>query len=123
MKVEYARDHFVKLFIEPNIVEGNIRNFSFKTLVEEIKSHCGSLSHLSVTTIRIRFRDEDGDFVNLDPKDSENFKEMLQHAASLEDRMYKKIYLRVSELDSLVVQFEEQKTKPKEEIRICRCKN
>lgn len=58
-----------------------------------------SLQYLTPTTIRIRFRDEEGDFVNLPVENNEMFNEMLKSGRPIEDRDYIKISLKVSELD------------------------
>lgn len=45
-----------------------------------------------------------GDFVNLNEDDTDNFQEMFVRASSVDEGLYRKIILRVSELDSPVVQ-------------------
>ncbi len=52
--------------------------------------------------MRIRYKDEDGDFVNLneDDTDTGNFQEMFACASSVDEGLYRKIPLCVSELDS-----------------------
>lgn len=52
----------------------------------------------------MRYKDEDGDFVNLNEDDTDNFQEMFVRASSVDEGLYRKIILRVSELDSPVVQ-------------------
>ena len=54
--------------------------------------------------MRIRYKDEDGDYVNLNENDTDNFHEMFVRASSVDEGLYRKILLRVSELDSPVVQ-------------------
>ena len=49
-------------------------------------------------------KDEDGDFVNLNEDDTDNFLEMFVRASSVDEGLYGKIILRVRELDSPVVQ-------------------
>ena len=54
--------------------------------------------------MRIRYKDEDGDFVNLNEDDADNFQEMFVRASLVDEGLYRKVLLRVSELDSPVVQ-------------------
>ena len=99
VKVEYGKDKFVKFYVEADVVDGIVLNYSFSSLVEDIRRTCGSLRHHTSSTLRVRYKDEDGDFVNLD-----NFQEMFVLASSVDEGLYRKIILRVSELDSPVVQ-------------------
>ena len=72
--------------------------------MEDIRRTCGSLRHHTCSTLRIRYKDEDGDYVNLNEDDTDNFQEMFVRASSVHEGLYRKILLRVSELDSPVVQ-------------------
>ena len=54
-------------------------------------------------TLRIRYKDEDGGYVNLNVDNTDNFQEMFVRARSVDEGIYRKILLRVSELDSPVV--------------------
>ena len=72
--------------------------YVFSNLVADIKKNYPG--HLTPQTIRIRFLDEDGDYINLTQEDSRNFDEMLQHCKFVEERNVRKIQLRISELDS-----------------------
>ena len=104
VKVEYGQDKFVKFYIEADVFDGIVRRYSFSSLVEDIRRTCGSLRHHTSNTLRIRYRDEDGDYVNLNENDTDNFHEMFVRASSVHEGLYRKILLRVSELDSPVVQ-------------------
>ena len=104
VKVEYGQDKFVKFYIEADVVDGIVQKYSFSSLVEDIRRTCGSLRHHTSSTLRIRYKDEDGDFVNLNEDDTDNFQEMFVRASSVDEGLYRKILLRVSELDSPVVQ-------------------
>ena len=95
-KIEYSEGKFVKTFRDI----GKLTSFTFYNLVEDIKKHCPGYAHLSPQTIRIRFLDEDGDYINLTEDDSLNFEEMLQQAKFVEKRDLRRIQLRISELDS-----------------------
>ena len=104
VKVEYGQDKFVKFYIEADVVDGIVQKYSFSSLLEDIRRTCGSLRHHTSSTLRIRYKDEDGDFVNLNEDDTDNFQEMFVRASSVDEGLYRKILLRVSELDSPVVQ-------------------
>ena len=52
---------------------------------------------------RIQYKDEDGGYVNLNVDNTDNFQEMFVRARSVDEGIYRKILLRVSELDSPVV--------------------
>ena len=62
------------------------------------------MRHHTSSTLRVRYKDKDGDFVNLNEDDTDNFQEMFVHASSVDEGLYWKIILRVRELDSPVVQ-------------------
>ena len=61
------------------------------------------LRHHISNTLRIRYKDEDGGYVNLNVDNTDNFQEMFVGARSVDEGIYRKILLRVSELDSPVV--------------------
>ena len=61
------------------------------------------LRHHTSNTLRIRYKDEDGGYVNLNVHNTDNFQEMFVRARSVDEGIYRKILLRVSELDSPVV--------------------
>jgi hypothetical protein len=98
-KLEYNDDKFSTFFV--NLYEKN--DYNFMDLTNDIKANVRSLQHVTPTTIRIRYKDDDGDFVNLSFGDIEMFKEMFESANHVKDRDYKKIYLKVSQLDSPVL--------------------
>ena len=95
-KVEYSSEKFGSFFVNAK----EQPHYSFVKLTADIRKNIPSLQYLTPTTIRIRFRDEDGDFVNLPVENNEMFNEMLKSGRPIEDRDYIKIYLKVSELDS-----------------------
>ena len=104
VKVEYGREKFVKFYVEADVVDGKVLRYSFSSLVEDIRRTCGSLRHHTSSTLRIRYKDEDGDFVNLNEDDIHNFQHMFVHASSVDEGLYRKVLLRVSEPDSQVIQ-------------------
>ena len=95
-KIEYSSGKFVNIFRE---IEG-MNTYVFGNLVTDIKKNCPGFAHLTPQTIRIRFQDEDEDYINLTEEDSRNFEEMLQHSKFVEERNVRKIQLHISELDS-----------------------
>ena len=104
VKVEHGKDKFVKFYVEADVVDGIVLNYSVSSLVEDIRRTCGSLRHRTSSTLRVPYKDEDGDFVNLNEDDTDNFQEMFVRASSVDEGLYRKIILRVSELNSPVVQ-------------------
>ena len=95
-KVEYAENRFCSFFV--NLL--NVNDYSFIKLTNDIKEHVRALQVITPNTIRIRFRDDDGDYVNLPYGDHDLFVEMLKSGKVQNDREYTKIHLKVSELDS-----------------------
>lgn len=104
VKVEYGLVKFVKFYIEADVVDGIILKYSFSTLVAGIRRTCGSLRHHTSSTLWIRYKDEDGNNVNLNENDTDSFQEMFVRASWVDEGLYRKILLRDSELDSPVVQ-------------------
>jgi len=89
----------VKFYTEADVVDGIVRNYSFSSLVEDIRR----TSDITRPTLCI-YKDKDGDYVNLNNVDNtDNFQEMFVQACSVDEGIYRKILLRVSELDSPVV--------------------
>ena len=56
VKVEYGGKRFATFLLE---------NVSYDGLVSSIRKNCSSLAHLDADKIRLRYRDEDGDMVNV----------------------------------------------------------
>jgi len=92
VKVKYGEERFSTFLIKA---------ISFAKLMQAIKQNCSPLAHLPASNIRVRYRDEDGDMINLseDPDDFA-FGEMLRSAKEVKDRDYGKIFLQASEVDS-----------------------
>ena len=98
-KLEYDNEKFSSFFV--NLYEK--KDYNFADLTNDIRSYVRSLQYVTPSTIRIRFKDDDGDYVNLSYGDGEMFKEMFETANPVKDRDYKRIYLKVSQLDSPVL--------------------
>jgi len=74
VKVKYDKDKFLKFYVEADLVDGIVLNYSFSSLVEYIRPTCGSLRHHTSSTLRVRYKDKDhGDFMNLNEGDTDNF--------------------------------------------------
>ena len=95
-KVEYAENRFCSFFV--HLVD--LTEYTFVKLTNDIKQHVRALQVITPNTVRIRFRDEDGDYVNLPYGDKDMFLEMFKSGKLVHDRDYVKIHLKVSELDS-----------------------
>ncbi len=95
-KVEYGENRFCTFFV--NLTD--FSDYSFVKLTNDIKQNVRCLQVTTPNTIRIRFRDEDGDYVNLPYGNRDMFIEMFKTGKLLNNRYYTKIYLKVSELDS-----------------------
>ena len=91
VKVEYGGKRFATFLLE---------NVSYDSLVSSIRKNCSSLAHLDADNIRLRYRDEDGDMVNVCQADLFAFSEMLRTAKEVKDRDYKKIFIQANEIDS-----------------------
>ena len=55
-KVKYGEETFC-IFL--------IKDITFAKLMQKIKRNCSPLAHLPASNIRVRYRDEDGDMINL----------------------------------------------------------
>ena len=89
--MEYGEKRFATFLLE---------NVSYHGLVSSIRKNCSSLAHLDADKIRLRYRDEDGDMVNVCQADLFAFSEMLCMAKEVKDRDYKKISIQANEIDS-----------------------
>ena len=95
IKVRYSNCKFASFFMERDEV-------NFVSLVEKIKENCISLSHLEATSMRIKYKDEDDDLVNLRPN-SAALKEMLRCSRDNQGQEFCKVFLYAAELDSPAV--------------------
>ena len=64
------------------------KSYNFVDLTSDIRANIRSLQYVTPTTIRIRFRDDDGDYVNLTYGDQQMFSEMFESAQPVNDRDY-----------------------------------
>ena len=80
MKVKYGEERFCTFLI---------KDITFAKLMQEIKRNCSPLAHLPASNIRVRYRDEDGDMINLwDDSSGFSFGEMLRSATLRADVSY-----------------------------------
>ena len=92
VKVKYGEERFCTFLI---------KDITFANHVQEIKRNCSPLEHLPASNIRVRYRDEDDDMINLlDDSIGFSFGEMLRSAKEVKERDYKKIFPQASEIDS-----------------------
>ena len=90
IKVRYSDCKFASFFMEHDEI-------SFVSLVEKIKENCISLGHLEATSMRIKYKDEDDDLVNL-RHDSAAVKEMLRCSRDVQGQEFRKVFLYAAEL-------------------------
>ena len=62
--------------------------------MEDIRRTCGSLQHHTSSTARVGYKDEDGDFANLNVDDTDDFQEMFVRASSVDEGLDRKNTLR-----------------------------
>ena len=94
MKIKYGDERFCTFLI---------KDITFVKLMQEIKRNCSPLAHLPASNIRVCYRDEDGDMINLwDDSSGFSFGEMLRSAKEVKELDDKKIFLQASEIDSLL---------------------
>ena len=86
VKVKYGEERFCTFLI---------KDITFAKLMQEIKRNCSPLAHLPVSNIRVRYRNEDGDMINLwDDSSGFSFGEMLRGAKEVKERDYKKYFYK-----------------------------
>ena len=95
IKLRFSDCKFASFFMERDEI-------SFVSLVEKIKENCISLSHLEATSMRIKYKDEDDDLVNLQP-DSAAVKEIPRCSRDVQRHEFRKVFLYAAELDSSAV--------------------
>ena len=87
VKVKYGEERFCTFLI---------KDITFAKLMQEIKCNCSPLAHLPASNNRVRYRDEDGDMINLwDNSSGFSFGEMPRSAKEVKERDYKKYFYPV----------------------------
>ena len=100
VKVKYGEERFCTFLI---------KDITFAKLMQEIKRNCSPLANLPASNIRVPYRDEDGDMINLwDDSSSFSFEEMLRSAKEVKERDYKKyFYKQVRKIHRYPVKWDE----------------
>ena len=80
----------------------NCGQYSFASLVHDIKSRCPSLDFLNERTMRLRYLDDEDSWINLKFDDFRGFTELWQCARVVPDREFKRVKLRAGVLGSPV---------------------
>jgi len=91
VKVQYCGDRFATFLLEKP---------TYESLIAGIEQNCSSMSTLENENIRIRYKDEDDDYVNVTLNDSFAFKEMICTARQVEHKDYKKFFIIAQEVNS-----------------------
>ena len=60
VKEDYGGERFATFLLE---------NVSYESLLQNIRRNCSPHDHLGQGSIRLRYKDEEGDFVNISPDD------------------------------------------------------
>ena len=94
-KLEYDNEKFSSFFV--NLYEK--KDYNFADITNDIRNYVRSLQYVMPSTIRMEFKDDDGDYMNLLYEDGEMFKQMFETSNPVKDR----IYLKVSQLHSPVL--------------------
>ena len=82
VKVKYGEERFCTFLI---------KDITFAKLMQEIKRNCLPLAHSPASNIRVRYRDEDDDMINLwDDSSGFSFGEMLRSAKEVKNGIIKK---------------------------------
>ena len=86
VKVKYGEERFCTFLI---------KDITFAKLMQEIKRNCSPLAHLPASNIRVRYRNEDGDTINLwEDSSGFSFEEMLSSAEEVKERDCKKYFYK-----------------------------
>ena len=71
-KLEYDNEKFSSFFV--NLYKK--KDYNFADLTNDIRSSVRSMQYVTPSTIRIRFKDDDGDYMNLSYGDGEMFRDV-----------------------------------------------
>ena len=98
IKVEYAERKWISFLV--NVLDVQNGNYNFTSLVADITKRCPSLSYLTSTTMRLRYLDDEENYVNIDFGDECGFQDMWANAVQVEGREYKRLKIKAGELNS-----------------------
>ena len=106
VKVEYTgtqrinEQKWISFTIPAAIV--NSGHYSFQSLVQDITSRCTSLNFLNEHNMRIRYLDDEDNWINLNNNDERGFQQFWQSARNVAEREFKRIKLKAGVLGSPV---------------------
>lgn len=107
VKVEYSGSsrHEEQKWISFMIPLSDISSgqYSFCSLVNDITRKCSSLSFLDTHSIRLRYLDDEDNWINLNFDDERGFADLWQSARNIPEREFKRIKLRAGVLGSPTV--------------------
>ena len=89
IKVEYAERKRISFLV--NVLDVQNGNYNFTSLVADITKRCPSLSYLTSTTMRLRYLDNEENYVNIDFRDECGFQDMWANTVQVEGREYKRL--------------------------------
>jgi len=105
VKVEYTglqgdKQKWISFMVSASSV--NSGQYAFRNLVQDITQRCTSLDFLNERTMRIRYLDDEENWINLNFDDERGFTEIWQCARMVPEREFKRIKLRAGVLGSPV---------------------
>ena len=80
----------------------NSGHYSFQSLVQDITGRCPSLNFLNEYNIRIRYLDDEDNWINLTNNDERGFQEFWQSARTVPEREFKRVKLKAGVVGSPV---------------------
>ena len=75
-------------------------HYVFQSLVQDIKSRCTSLNFLNEHNMRLRYLDDEDNWINLNNDDERGFQEFWQSARTVPEREFKRIKVKAGVLGS-----------------------
>lgn len=104
VKVEYRSEKIITFSIDVSHVYAG--EYSLVDLCTDIIKRSPNLGHLSAGSLRIRYEDDEGSYINLELGDAKVFMEMWENAKEVPGREYRRVKLKACEINSpcLVVQ-------------------
>ena len=95
IEVQYSNDWFTSFFIETyKVLSGE---YTIHNLVTEVIGRCSTLSHLNKNTIRLRYRDDEGSYINLSIYDAMSIDDMWKSAVQVPGKDFKRISLKAED--------------------------
>ena len=104
VKVEYTGNQrideqkWISFMIPVGLVHSG--HYVFQSLVQDIKSRCTSLNFLNEHNMRLRYLDDEDNWINLNNDDEQGFQEFWQSARTVPEREFKRIKVKAGVLGS-----------------------